>query len=73
MKRIPKPKPNPLSPDFVKEIKEGVYQVKSFRELDKVYTVDLQFNTCDCVAYQMGRTVPCKHIKLVSRETCSEK
>jgi hypothetical protein len=51
----------------VEKVQEGMFRVKSFREIDTTYDVDMLKQTCNCVAWSMGRTRPCKHISLVQK------
>ena len=50
--------------DTFRDLGQNRYEVKSFRDLDTTYIVDLEADTCTCMAWQMGRR-PCKHTKYV--------
>lgn len=54
--KIVKPKPE----EVVIKLREAVYEVGSFTNIDKRYTIDLVKKTCTCIAWEMGRR-PCKH------------
>lgn len=49
---------------FVKDLGNGVYEIKSFSDPSQVYTVDTQNVTCSCPAFTHRQT-PCKHIDYV--------
>lgn len=50
------------------EVMQGTYLIDSFSEVDVKYTVDMAKKTCNCIAFEMGRTRPCKHIKYIEAE-----
>jgi hypothetical protein len=48
-------------PASFEDLGGGQYKVKSFSNVDDVYKVDMVKQTCDCIAWGMGRKRPCKH------------
>lgn len=50
------------------KLSEGIYKLKSFTEMGKDYNINLWEQTCDCIAFQMGKTKPCKHLEFMNKE-----
>lgn len=51
----------------------SLYRVKSFSNVDSVYNVDIEKDTCDCIAWGMGRKRPCKHLIYVHNSINADK
>lgn len=46
----------------IKKVKPGVFEVPSFTDDSKTYTVDLATKRCTCPADRKGHQAPCKHL-----------